>query len=57
MGHGMVVECRSCQYARRFHLGIGMMHWSLDNVKNAIHHTRRDEIMAIMRSRDSEIFG
>lgn len=52
MGQGIVVECDSCHYATSFQLGIGMAYACLENVKGAIHYTRRDEIMGIMHSHD-----
>ena len=48
MGHGITVECKSCEYQDEFSLGIGMMYRSLENVLSLVSSRRRDKVRELL---------
>ena len=50
MGSGITVHCESCNYYREFHLGLGIMYSSLENVIDCVDHWRRAEILEILQN-------
>ena len=52
MGHGITIECESCDYQETFMLGVGMMYWSLENVISQVSPARRKEVRDILQNHD-----
>jgi predicted RNA-binding Zn-ribbon protein involved in translation (DUF1610 family) len=49
MGHGITIECESCDYQGTFMLGVGMMYSSMENVISQVNPTRREIVLDILR--------
>ena len=54
MGSGITVSCGACNYEKGFHLGIGMMYSSLENVIHHIDSRRRAAVLEILQNHKVE---
>jgi len=48
MGTAYEIRCGKCGYKDLFRLGVGMMYFSLQNVLDNLHYTKRDEIRKLL---------
>jgi RNase P subunit RPR2 len=54
MGHGITIECESCDYQETFMIGVGMMYASLENVISQVSPARRKEVRDILQHHEVE---
>jgi Zn finger protein HypA/HybF involved in hydrogenase expression len=52
MGHGITVECNSCNYMRNYLLGKGFMYASLKKVIHLVSPQRREKVLDILDNED-----